>query len=278
MNIKIIKTIAVKDLLEVKQNKSAWITMLVVPLLLVIILPLAFILVPANISSSNGMPFTENEIGLFLDNMPVSFATTFNGLDELQIGIVLLLGYIFAPFFLIFPLMFSSVIASESFAGEKERKTLEALLYTPASDSELFLGKSLAAFIPAVFITWFSFIIYTLVVNIASFQFFERIWFPLSSWYPLIFWVTPAMAVLAIAVTVLISAKTQTFMGAYQTSASLVIIVLGLLAGQISGILYLDILTGMIVGSIFWVISLCLFVICIRGFNRQKLVQGTNAG
>ena len=275
MNHRIIKTIAIKDLLEVKQNKSAWISMIVVPLIIVIILPLAFILIPNNIDNASEIVFTSNDLQFFLKSMPDSFTRTLNGLDNFQTGIVLLLGYIFAPFFLIFPLMFSSVIASESFAGEKERKTLEALLYTPVPDKELFLGKVFAAFIPAVLITWASFFIYCVVINASSFQIFNKLWFPLPSWYPLIFWVAPAMSLLAIAVTVLISAKTQTFMGAYQTSASLVVIVVGLIGGQISGILYLDVITGFLVGLIFWAIAIVLTNICIRKFNRFQLIQGT---
>lgn len=274
MNVRAIKTIAKKDLLEVMQNKSAWISMIVVPTLFVIIMPLVFILVPTNISGSADAFLSDNDLKSFLASMPPSFVNTISGLDEIQSAIVIFIGYLFAPFFLIFPIMFSSIIASESFAGEKERKTLEALLYTPASNTELFLGKSLAAFVPAVIITWVSFLIYTAVVNIASYPLFRRVWFPLPVWYPLIFWVTPALATLAIAVTVLISSKTQTFMGAYQLSASLVIVVLGLLVGQISGILYLDILAEILVGIVFWIISFGLLSICIKGFNRYRLIQG----
>ncbi|MBD3171504.1 ABC transporter permease subunit [Candidatus Bathyarchaeota archaeon] len=36
--------------------------------------------------------------------------------------------------------MSSSVIATDSFAGEKERNTLEVLLATPLTDSELLVG------------------------------------------------------------------------------------------------------------------------------------------
>jgi uncharacterized membrane protein SpoIIM required for sporulation/ABC-type transport system involved in multi-copper enzyme maturation permease subunit len=44
-----------------------------------------------------------------------------------------------------FPISFSLVIALESFVGEKERNTLEALLATPATDGALYVGKLLAA-------------------------------------------------------------------------------------------------------------------------------------
>ncbi len=48
------------------------------------------------------------------------------------------------------PAGFSLVNASESFAGEKERSTLESLLSTPITDGEIYFGKFLAALLPPV--------------------------------------------------------------------------------------------------------------------------------
>ena len=49
-------------------------------------------------------------------------------MTEIQVMIYIMALYFFAPFFLIIPQMASSVIVSDSFAGEKERKTIEAPL------------------------------------------------------------------------------------------------------------------------------------------------------
>ena len=208
--------------------------------------------------------------------MPEFLSETIGGMDQTQSGIVLLIGYLFAPFFLTMPLMFSTVIAAESFAGERERKTIEALLYTPATDTELFLGKVLAAFSPAVLITWGGFIAHSIVVNTAAYPVMNRIWFPLPSWYPLILWVSPAISLLGVAVTVLISAKVQTFMGAYQSSGSLVLLVLALLAGQATGILNLSVMTGILIGLALWIIDRVLMMYAIRTFNRSALLSSIN--
>ena len=97
---------------------------------------------------------------------------------------------------------------------------------------ELFLGKVLAAVIPAIGLSWLSYLVYIIVVNAASYPLFGRIWFPLATWWPLMFWLTPALAVLGISATVLISSRVKTFMEAYQLSASLVVLVLALVIGQ----------------------------------------------
>ena len=275
MNWKTIFTIARKDIKEATQNRSVWLPILIVPLIFVVVMPVALILGISSASGSEVNPLNDPDFAMFVERMPLFLSELINGLDQSQTGIVLLLGYLFAPFFLILPLMFSTVIASESFAGERERKTIEALLYTPATDTELFLGKVLSAFLPAVLITWGGFVVYTIVVNVAAFPVMGRIWFPLSSWYPLILWVSPAISLLGIAVTVLISSRVQTFMGAYQSSGSLVLLVLALLAGQATGILYLSVLVGILIGLVLLIIDAVLMVYAIRTFNRDALLAST---
>jgi ABC-2 type transport system permease protein len=194
------------------------------------------------------------------------------GLNGNQMWVVLMTGYVLSPMFLILPLMFSTIIGAESFVGEKERKTLEALLYTPATDGELFTGKLLAAVIPAIGIAWLSFLIYTVIVNVASWPIMGRVWFPLPAWWPLMLWLTPAIATLGMAVTVLISSRVKTFMEAYQISASLVILVLVLLAGQITGVLYLSTGVTLLVGLAVWSLDAVCIWFSIRNFSRTSLL------
>jgi ABC-type Na+ efflux pump permease subunit len=262
-----------KDLLEVRQNKAAWMPMVIVPLIFVLVLPLAAIVLPQYFPKVADSMINDPDLQMMMNHTPAVILNLVQGLGPHQTMVVLLLGYLFAPFFLIFPLAFSSVVAAESFAGERERKTMEALLYTPATEMELFFGKVLTAMIPSLGISWASFLGYTIVLNTAGFSLFGRIWFPIPTWYPLIFWITPALAILAISVTVLISARVQTFMGAYQLSASLVVVVIALLVGQLSGVLYFTVGVGMLVGLIFWLISGGLLWLALKGFSRSKLLE-----
>ncbi|MEM9952626.1 MAG: stage II sporulation protein M [Chloroflexota bacterium] len=58
----------------------------------------------------------------------------------------------FIPLFLMivgfFPISISLVIALETFVGEKERLSLEPLLSTPLTNTELYIGKALASMLP----------------------------------------------------------------------------------------------------------------------------------
>ena len=58
----------------------------------------------------------------------------------------LLLNYVMPTFFLLIPIMAASVMAAVSFVGEKEKRTLETLLYCPLSLRQVFRAKVLAAF------------------------------------------------------------------------------------------------------------------------------------
>lgn len=272
MNLKHSFTIAQKDWLEVRQNKSTFIPIMIVPLFFIVLIPLLFTLVIPNVAGGVEDFTTDPDMQNLFAAMPLEMKSVLNGLDSTQTMIVVALGYMFAPMFLIIPLMFSSTIAAESFAGEKERKTMEALLYLPISDQELFIGKVMAAGIPAILITWICFFLYTIIVNIVPYTIFGRFWFPLPVWWLLIFWVSPALIAMSISLTVLISTKAQTFQGAYQTSSAVVLVVVVLFIGQLTGVLFLSPVVALIMGFILWGIAAIIGRIGVRSFSRQKLL------
>ena len=271
MNWRSIWAIARKDLMEVRQNKAAWGPAIAVPLILAVILPLLFILVPQFIPVED-MQRELGDIDVLLKNLPPAVADIFKGLNLEQMFVLYMTAFMLAPMFLIMPLMFASVVGADSFVGERERKTLEALLYSPATDMELFLGKVLAAVIPAIGLSWLTYLVYIIVVNIASHGLFNRIWFPLSTWWPLMFWLTPAFALLGISATVLISSRVKTFMEAYQLTGSLVVLVLALVVGQATGVLYLGAGMVMLVGTLVWIIDAILIHMSVRRFKRSMLI------
>ena len=266
--------IACKDWIEVRQNKYAWIPMLILPVLFDVLLPLGIILLMTNLKMDPKSFVADADLETFFRAMPASIAQFLHPEQPVQFAITAILGYMLAPMFLILPLMYSTTIAAESFAGERERKTMEALLYTPATDAELFLGKVMAAAVPSIGITWIGFAIYTLILNLAPYSVFQRFWFPLPTWWPLIFWMSPALVLLGIAFTVLISEKVPTFLGAYQTSSAIVLLVVVLFIGQLNGVLYLSVGIGILLGVFLWVIAGILSFFAIRSFNRAKMLTG----
>lgn len=272
MRSKSIFTVTWKDWIEVRQNRYAILPMIIVPLLFIVLIPLLITVVLPRVDMAVEDFASESELDLFYSAMPAYVRDEIIGLPPAQSMIVTILGYLFAPMFLILPLMFATTIAVESFAGERERKTIEALLYTPATDMELFIGKAMAAFLPAVALTWICFFLYTLILNLGPYDLFGRLWFPLPSWWPLIFWMAPALVAMSICLAVLISTKVQTFVGAYQTSSSVILLVIVLFVGQISGVLYLSVTIVLLMGLFIWLLAGVIGYFAIRTFNREKLL------
>jgi ABC-2 type transport system permease protein len=269
MNWRAVMTLARKDLREVRQNKVAWIPAAVVPMVIVVLLPLACILGPALFPASGS-----NNLGISTVNtithtlVPQTVAQQLPRLNDAQRWIVFSTGFISAPMLLLLPLMFSSIAGADSFVGERERKTLEALLYTPATDAELFLGKVIASVVPALLLTWLGFIIYAVVVNVAGWNIMKSVWFPTTNWWPLMLWVAPAIATLGMSASVLISSRVSTFMEAQQLTGSLVIIVLGLIIAQATGVLSLNVPVTLLVGLGFWAVDAVLVWLSVKLFSR----------
>jgi ABC-type transport system involved in multi-copper enzyme maturation permease subunit len=77
---------------------------------------------------------------------------------------------------------------------------------------------------------------------------------------------------MSISLTVMISTKVQTFQGAYQTSSSVVLVVVVFFIGQMTGVLFLSPLVALVMGLVFWGIAAIIGSVAVRSFNRQKLL------
>lgn len=273
MNWHTIRAIARKDLKEVRQNKMVWGPMIVLPVLFCVFMPLLLIVLPQAVGESMGEALNDPDLARMLTNLPPPLQAQLEGLDANQQMIVLILGFLFAPLFLILPIMTASVVGTNSFVGEKERKTIEALLYTPATDRELFFGKMLAAVVLALIVTWLSFLVYTLVLNVAGAPIMGRVWFPTTTWWLLIFWVTPAVSVLGMLGAVVVSARVKTFMEAYQTTGLLVLPVILLVLGQVFGVIYLSVEVAFVVGFVVWLLDAVFLWGSLRLFSRYSLFE-----
>jgi ABC-2 type transport system permease protein len=263
-----LRTLALRDLKLVVRSKAMMLPMLIVPLIFVVALPAAVGFFAPQMAAAG----EARDLAQFLEMMPSAMRDEFAGLSEAQILVVVMLEYLFAPMFLIIPIMVASTIAAGSFVGEKERKTLEALLYTPTTDAELFLGKLLASWIPAFLVGVGAFVLYAVVVNASAWQVMGRVFFPNAMWVALVLWLSPAAAGLGLGVIILISSKVSTFQDAYQLGGLVVIPVLLLVFGQIAGVLYLNVLAVMLMGLFLWLVDGAILWFGIRTFKRSEII------
>ena len=184
---------------------------------------------------------------------------------------VYLLAIMAVPLYLIMSLTVSIAGACDSFAGEKERKTLEALLYTPTTDGELLLGKLLSAWLPALGVAWGGFLLYSVMANLAAWPVMGRVFFPTTMWVILAVWVAPAVAGLGVGAMVLISSRARTYQEAYQLGGMVAVLIVGLLILQVSGVMVFSAWLVALLGLLFWAIDAALLWFGRRGFRRTKL-------
>lgn len=269
MNTRAIQAIIRKDLKVAVQNKGVLLPMIILPLILFVVMPWVMAYAP---SWANAAGTSMNNMDELLRRMPAGLLNELSGYPLEQQMIVFSLVYMLAPMFLIMPLMVSAILAADSFAGEKERKTLEALLYTPTTDRELFTAKLLGAWTAAVAVGLLSFIVYAVMVNAAGWHSIGHIFFPNWMWIALVLWVTPAVAGLGLVVMVFVSVRAQGFQDAYQTGGLVVLPVILLMVGQISGVMYFSLGVVLFVGLVIWLIDVSLLWFASKGFRRGELM------
>lgn len=256
-------TLIKKDIRGITSNKQIFSVLLIVPLVLTIVLPSIFVLVLTQ------APDAASNFQKLLDMLPAP-----NGEYSQQQRILgLILNNIMPPFFLIIPIMASSVMAASSFVGEKEKHTLETLLYSPLSLRQLFQSKILAGLSVGMMISYSSFAAMLLVVELEVFFLTGNLLLPAASWLAIMLLIAPAISLVAIAVTVRGSAKAQTIEEAQQRAVFLIFPILALLIGQFTGIILIS--AGLLWGV--GIVLAALAILLVKGaagnFTYEKLLK-----
>ena len=135
MRGRVIWTVAAKDLHESTATGQVLAPVAIVPFVFVVLYPVGLLLALRSMSAADA-----HEL---IAKIP---ASAFPGTADLTVqgqAAYIATVYLFAGFFLIIPTMVAVVLAANSFAGEKERHTLEGVLYTPVSDTRAGRGQDL---------------------------------------------------------------------------------------------------------------------------------------
>lgn len=263
--------IALKDIRAIRGNIQVWLPMLIVPLVIGVLLPAGLVLAVLHFGGDPRL----GDLTRLLERIPSGSLTDLLATLHTPAtkAAYFFANYLLAPFFLLIPVMAASTISADSFAGEKERGTLENLLFSPATLTEIFLGKSLAALLPALGVTWLTFILTAVAVNAAGWSSFNRMFFPSLNWLPLLLLVIPLVALAIIFLTVFTSAKVRTFQAAYQFGGIVVLPILGLIAGQASGLLLLGPQVIVWIGLGLLMLDVVLLLLLRKFLDRPRLFE-----
>jgi ABC-2 type transport system permease protein len=255
-----IRTIVNKEWAEVFKNKLVLMTVTVLPLFLMI-LPLVQLALTRDVNPAR-VSNTPPSIAAICQAQRLSDSECLQGFMSNQ----------FMLFFLLLPLAIPMTIASYSIVGEKVTRSLEPLLATPTSTTEIILGKGLASTLPAVVVTWLAFGIYLIGSRflVVSDRVYAMITNPM--WLVAMIVVAPLLCVLAVMVAIVVSSRVNDPRAAEQIGMVVIIPVLALFFGQILGIFALNTASMLLFGGILLAVDAGLVVLGVKLFSRETIL------
>jgi ABC-2 type transport system permease protein len=255
-----IRTIIDKEWAEVFKNKMVLFTVGLMPVLFVVIL-LVQLVVMRRVDPAE------------MNDAPPALLAACNaqGLNPGEC----MQGYMVGSFmalFLIIPVMIPVTIAAYSIVGEKATRSLEPLLATPTSTTEIILGKGLASVIPAIAATWLSFGIFIVGARLMAIS--DRVFAIIADplWLVGMFVAAPLLCVLSVTTAVAVSSRVNDPRAAEQISAVLIVPVMALLFGRIIGFITLDVSTMLIFSLILFVVNAGMVVVAVKLFQREVIL------
>ncbi len=140
----------------------------------------------------------------------------------------------FLVYFLIMPAYIPLSIATFSIIGEKNARSLEAVLATPIRTSELLAGKAIAALVPGILVGWLTYVVFALLARI---QYGPALIGVVSdaSWLAGVFLLGPAIGFLSVVGGVIVSSRVSDPRTAQQIGGVIIIPLVAFTILQASG-------------------------------------------
>lgn len=251
-----------KDFRGIVSNRRLFSELLIVPLVLTIILPSIFV------TAAHFAPDDPDMVKL-INMLPAG-----NRAENAEMALAgLIFNYILPVFFLMIPIMTASVMAASSFVGEKEKHTLETLLYCPLSVKQIFQAKVLASFLFSMMVSLISFAAMMLVLELEVFFIIGNILVPAAGWLVILFLLMPSVSLIAVTLIVRGSAKAQSVEESQQGAVFLIIPVILLVAGQFAGVMLLNIWILLGLSAVCALLVWALLHKAVGRFNYEMLLK-----
>jgi len=235
-----------KDLAVFKKNRYVLYSLIALPVIIGVLMPVIYV------------------FALGAQVSKLSQAQLLVGADQIANLVSTLLVFI--------PAVLPSIIASYSFVGEKIERSLEPLLATPTTDSELLLGKSLAAFIPCIGVTYLAAAISLVILDVWSFTTLGFLMLPNAYWVVIMGLLAPLACVMSVEANVIVSSRVNDIRAAQQIGGLVVLPLIFLVVFAISGATETNILLGLAVAVALAVTDVVLFFVAKATFQREEIL------
>jgi ABC-2 type transport system permease protein len=170
------------------------------------------------------------------------------------------------------PAFIPVILASQSVAGEKERRTIEPLLATPLTALDLVLGKSLAAVVPALCITFLAFAAFAAGADLIAWPILKRAVLPDATFLFSVAVLAPLLSFFGTCLAVLISARVGDARLAQSLAGLLVMPLFGALSLQFAGLLRFGPASYAGLGAAALAADAAMLKLAVRLFDRDRLL------
>jgi ABC-2 type transport system permease protein len=178
----------------------------------------------------------------------------------------------FAFFYVIIPAIIPTPIASYSIVGEKIEKSLEPLLATPTTDGEILLGKSIAAFLPAIVATYVGAAIFMTLIDSVTYGKLHYLYYPNWGFGLILLVLAPLAATLSVEMSVIVSSRVSDVRTASQLGSLTILPFMGIYLASEIGLITLDTNNLLIVAVILAAAALVLFRVSTATFRREEIL------
>ena len=251
-----------KDFRGIISNRRLFLELLIVPLILTIVLPSIFVV------AIHFAP-DDPDVLKMLELLPQGSRT--GGVEMAVTGLIL--NYILPVFFLMIPIMTASIMAASSFVGEKEKHTLETLLYCPLSVKQIFQAKVLASFLFSMMVALISFAAMMIVLEMEAFFIMDRLIMPAAGWIVILCLLSPSISLVTVTLIVRGSAKAQSVEESQQGAVFLIVPLILLVAGQFAGVMLLNVWILLGLGVLCALLAWVLLQKAVGRFTYEMLLK-----
>ena len=160
-----------------------------------------------------------------------------------------------------------------TFVGEKEKHTLETLLYCPLSVKQIFQAKVLASFLFSMMVALISFAAMMIVLEMEAIFIMDMLIVPAAGWIVILCLLSPSISLITVTLIVRGSAKAQSVEESQQGAVFLIVPLILLVAGQFAGVMLLNVWILLGLGVLCALLAWVLLQKAVGRFTYEMLLK-----
>lgn len=177
----------------------------------------------------------------------------------------------FLVLFLLVPIVSAVSLGAYSVVGEKQGRTLEPLLTTPLSTSELLIAKAVASFIPSLVMELAGIAVYFLLIAMFGSPGVLALLLTVRTAI-LLFVVGPLASLAALQATIAVSSRANDPRSAQQVAVLVVLPLVMLFVGQLAGAFFLTSALLLLVAAVALAAWILLVMLSVALFERETIL------